>query len=128
MIQKQAQHQNVKKVTISKQQHFSGPIPDPSSLEAYNNIVPGSADRIIAMAENEARNRHKIENRLSKNVVITTMLGIVFAFLSVIILAGLAFYALLMGYGQSASTIAVGSIAAVAGVFVFFRSKSSKRL
>lgn len=37
------------------------PIPPASELKEYEHVVPGSADRIIAMAENEQRHRHRME-------------------------------------------------------------------
>ena len=38
---------------------WSGPIPDPSSLAAYQQIVPDAGERIPAMAEEEARCRRE---------------------------------------------------------------------
>ena len=40
-----------------------GPLPDPSSLGEYDQVLPGLADRIVNMAEEEAehRRKHKLE-------------------------------------------------------------------
>jgi hypothetical protein len=38
-----------------------GPIPAPSILRSYDEIVPGAAERIIAMAEREQEHRHAWE-------------------------------------------------------------------
>ena len=38
---------------------FSGPIPPPNIIKGYEEILPGSADRIIAMAENQSKHRQK---------------------------------------------------------------------
>ena len=67
--------------------------------------------------------RHNTEDRLTKNSIRTTYLGIIFAFLSVLILSGSVIYALYKGFDTVAASIAVGSIAAVAGVFIFFKAK-----
>lgn len=40
---------------------YSGPIPPPDLLERYEKTSPNAAHRIIAMAENEAKHRHKSE-------------------------------------------------------------------
>ena len=101
--------------------HYSGPIPDPESLAKYNQVIPGAAERILNMAENEAKNRHKREEMMTKTFMLTTILGIVFAFSSVILICGLVFYAISHGFGAEAATIAVGAIASVAGVFIFFK-------
>lgn len=37
----------------------SGPIPDPDTLERYNQIIPNAANRILEMAEKEQAHRHK---------------------------------------------------------------------
>ncbi len=39
---------------------YSGPIPPPAMLEEYNRIVPGSADRILRMAEDQTTHRHAL--------------------------------------------------------------------
>lgn len=41
---------------------FSGPLPPPSIIAGYEDILPGSADRIFTMAENEQKHRHEVEN------------------------------------------------------------------
>lgn len=50
----------------------SGPLPTPSNLSAYENILPGLAERIVRLAERpadqvdtEQRHRHKLEDRLT---------------------------------------------------------------
>jgi hypothetical protein len=52
----------------SKQQMVSvshlitqGPLPNPEILDRYEQILTGAADRIMAMAEDEARHRHEME-------------------------------------------------------------------
>ena len=40
---------------------FSGPMPPPDLLRQYEEIIPGSAERLLAMAEREARHRHTME-------------------------------------------------------------------
>jgi len=42
---------------------FSGPIPPPSILEAYEKLAAGSADRLIRMAEEEAVHRRSLESQ-----------------------------------------------------------------
>lgn len=49
---------------IARYASFSGPLPPPAALEQYNEVLPGSAERILAMAENEQRHRHSYDNGL----------------------------------------------------------------
>jgi len=43
---------------------FSGPMPHPDLLGRYEQICPGSADRIIKMAEQEAEHRRSAERSI----------------------------------------------------------------
>jgi Predicted membrane protein (DUF2335) len=40
--------------------HWSGPLPPPAELEKIDRIIPGGADRLLRMAENEQT--HRIED------------------------------------------------------------------
>jgi uncharacterized membrane protein len=40
---------------------YSGPLPHPNILRQYEELMPGLADRIITMAENQANHRIDIE-------------------------------------------------------------------
>jgi uncharacterized membrane protein len=46
---------------VSVSQSFSGPLPPPATLSGYEQILSGSADRILGMAEKEQGHRHWIE-------------------------------------------------------------------
>jgi uncharacterized membrane protein len=116
------------KIVVAQQ--FSGPIPPPDTLAQYDGIVPGAAERILKMAENEAaariRNEEKLvdnEVKLTENIVRSSYLGIFFAFTSVVLLIVLAYFALINGYPSVATGIVVVNMASVAGIFVFFRNR-----
>lgn len=71
-------HQQV----IMAQQFRSGPLPASQELEHYNQIVPGAAERIIAMAEGEQGHRHKVEGRHSVQrivaQIVSSLMGLAF--------------------------------------------------
>ena len=46
---------------ISIAAQWSGPLPPPSALQAYEQAFPGCAERIVAMAEPEAEHSRSIE-------------------------------------------------------------------
>ena len=48
-------------VAISRTEFNSGPLPVPSLLEEYDRIVPGGAERIFALAEEQTRHRLEME-------------------------------------------------------------------
>ncbi len=39
-----------------------GPMPPPHYLKQYNEIIPGGAERILAMAENQSNHRMRLED------------------------------------------------------------------
>ncbi len=43
---------------------FSGPLPPPNMLMQYEQILPGMADRLVTIAENEQDQRHQIDNEI----------------------------------------------------------------
>jgi hypothetical protein len=43
-------------------QLFRGPLPPPEHLRGYNEVVPGSAEKILNMAVSEQGHRHKMQN------------------------------------------------------------------
>lgn len=43
---------------------FSGPLPPPETLSKYNEILPGAAERIVAMAEKQQMHRQNLEKKV----------------------------------------------------------------
>lgn len=43
---------------------FTSPLPDPSILARYNEIVHGSAERILKVTEEQSAHRQRLENKL----------------------------------------------------------------
>lgn len=49
--------------TFERTELSLGPLPPPSMLQGYNEVVPGAANRIIQMAESEAGNRRQYREK-----------------------------------------------------------------
>ena len=52
---------HVQQVTME----YQGVLPTPAMFQAFEDVVPGAANRILVMAENEAANRHRMDRRFS---------------------------------------------------------------
>ena len=113
-------------ISVQMSEIHSGPLPHPDILMKYDTIIPGSAERILKMAEKEQGERTTLERKSTINAIIMGYLGIIFAFLSVILISGLVYYSLLKGYYTTAGVLGVGAMASVAGVFIFFRKSDKK--
>lgn len=42
---------------------YSGPLPAPSAFGQYDKVLPGAAERILQMAEQEQTHRHEVDNK-----------------------------------------------------------------
>lgn len=51
------------------QSEYRGPLPHPDMLERYEQIMPGSAERIIARFEKEGEHRHDLERQIVSSQV-----------------------------------------------------------
>ena len=69
-----------------------GPLPSPRQFGEYNAILPGSADRILSMAEKEQANRHQWERRHLIGDVVTNIVQLFLGFLLSLALIGGAVY------------------------------------
>lgn len=72
----------------------SGPLPDPETLKAYDLVNPTFAERIVAMAEGDARHVQRLERRaqwmLFAENIGSRILGLVFALFLLVVAFKLA--------------------------------------
>lgn len=113
---------------VAKAYSFSGPLPPPEILEKYNQVMPGLAERIISMAEQQGKHRQGLERTVVESNAfvqkVGPFLGFVVAMTAVIggielVLRGKD------GYGLAAIITALASLA---GVFIYGKSKQRKDL
>jgi len=115
-------------VTSSKVQIHQGPLPSAEELASYDVTVPGAAERIISMAENQAKHRQgleayaiRAENQRSWGGLVAGLIVAV-AFLAGAVILGIEGQPLL---GGILGTLDLGSIV---GTFVYgTRSRRDER-
>jgi len=107
---------------------YSGPLPRPEDLAKYEQVLPGSADRIIRMAEQQATHRQNLEKLVVESNTGIQKWGLVCAF--VIALSAIVGGVLLSLKGMSGAGLAsiIGALAALVGVFVYGKSAQRKEL
>ncbi len=78
---------------------YSGPIPHPEILAKYNELLPGSADRILKEFEQQSAHRRGIEKDVVKSEIRNTyleraseFLGQILAFLAMMAVLGAGLY------------------------------------
>ncbi|MET7661180.1 DUF2335 domain-containing protein [Streptomyces sp. NPDC005463] len=102
-------------------QRHRGPLPDPQQLVEYENVLPGAADRIIAMAEREQRHRHDLQQAGLKQRFAITRNGQRSGLTALAIMAALAAY--LGNIGHPGWAVVAGSLDIVAVVTIFVVGK-----
>lgn len=104
---------------ISVQQHsWQAPLPPPAVLEGFNNVVPGSAERIIKAWEVESEHRREIDRREQRWFYANAVTGKVFAFLFVMGALALSAWALYLDKPWLAGILAGTTLASVVGAFL----------
>lgn len=101
------------------QESYQGPLPHPKILHEYDQIVPGAAERIICMAEDQAKHRQSLEKDAIGSDIRDGKRGLLFGFIIgiVAILSGTA--CIIWGHDGAGGTIGGSAIPALAGVFVY---------
>jgi uncharacterized membrane protein len=107
-------------------QAFSGPLPPPEILALYNNAFPGCAQRIVAMAEDQASHRQYLEKRVVDSNCQNERLGQIFGFF--LGMTGLVCGTILIACDKDVSgfTVLIGSIGSLIGAFVYARRQQAK--
>ncbi|MEW5775103.1 MAG: DUF2335 domain-containing protein [Thermodesulfobacteriota bacterium] len=98
---------------------FIGPLPPPEVFAGYDNVLPGAAERILKMAEDEANHRRAQEGRIVASSCQDGRLGLWMGFvIGMLGISGSCVVAII-GNALAGSVLGIASIAALAGVFVY---------
>lgn len=62
-------------------ERFSGPLPPPETMAAYDKILPGAAEKILNMAVNQSDHRMSMEKKMVEADIRDGRLGEWFAFI-----------------------------------------------
>lgn len=106
--------------------HNVPPILNPYLLEALNKINPGFGDHALTTLKEETAQRRALQERTHTETFRFNFLRLYLGFATLVLLIGLAAFALYTGHPDVASDIATVTIIAVASIFVlgkFFQYK-----
>lgn len=108
---------------------FSGPIPPPSIIKGYEEVLPGAAERIISMAENQAKHRQDLEKKMVAAEVRDSLLGVLFAFfLGIGCIAAAIVIVILVPQNSGAISSSALGIAGIGSIIAtFIKSTRSNR-
>ena len=112
-------------VSFSMESSFSGPLPPPSILLHYDNIIPNGAERIIKMTEEQSKHRLQIEDHAVKEQLDQSKRGQNYGF--IIGLAGLLAAVVLSVTGHDAVAGIIGGSTLLGMVTVFVVGKTMQK-
>ena len=96
-----------------------GPLPPAEELAKYERVLPGSADRIVAMAEKEQRHRHERQDIQVRAEARDSGRGVIFAFmLGLLAIVGGTLTAI-FGSAVAGSLISLAGISSLVGTFIY---------
>jgi len=104
---------------------WSGPLPPAADLAAYDAVVPGCAERIVAMAESEQKHRHHLEDTVLTSDSRRSWAGL----LGMFILAGMAIAGgiWLVAQGKSTEGLLVFAVETATLLFSLLKSFDERR-
>lgn len=97
---------------------WQGPLPPPSILNQFNQVVDNGAERIFSAWERETKHRHSLESRDLTGTTLDAILGKIFAFLFVVTALGVCAYAVYREAEWVAAALGAGVIGSVVWAFV----------
>lgn len=119
-LEKRPKKELVKEIIRLERNEYSGPIPPPELLGGYEKILPGAADRILAMAEKQADHRRAMEKTVVESGSRDSKLGLI---CGTIVCISVMVVGLLLSLITEAAVVgafmSLSSLASLVGVFIY---------
>ncbi|EHJ4142253.1 DUF2335 domain-containing protein [Escherichia fergusonii] len=109
-------------MAIVRKSSFSGPLPPPSMLREYNEIVDNGAERIMVRSEKEQAHRHSMEYMAMSGAIYKDKRGQWMAFTVTIIILAIATLFAWNGDTVFAGTLITVDLIGLASVFILGRN------
>jgi len=105
---------------------FVGPLPPPHLLARYNDVIPGGAERMLAMAERQSAHRESMEALVVKGNLARQREGAYFAFILAFLTICGGIFLLYSGRSIAGLVAILTPLATLAGVFVYTKHEQRK--
>jgi len=105
---------------------WAGPLPPAEQIHAYEQALPGAADRILAMAERQQEHRQDLERVTVHEAANRSRWGLWLGFVIAVLVIGVGAGAIFAGEALAGFAIIVAQAAVLAGVFVYGRIDQRK--
>jgi len=116
-----------RQLLLQAESYFSGPLPPPSLLALYEDVAPGSADRIIRMAEEQGTHRRHLEKTEFESGVAAQTRGQYLAFIVAMVVSVGGIYLLATDHSVGGLVALLTPLAGLTGLFLVNRSRKKER-
>lgn len=113
---------------VSLSRHYQGPLPPPEMMLRYEEIAPGAARIILEMAQSQSNHRQGLEDQVVKGNLASERRGQWQAFVVSLAVIGLGGYMVRCGQTLFGLWLAVGTVASLAGVFIYGKRRQGSEL
>lgn len=112
---------------VARKEEYSGPIPHPSHLGNYEKILPGSADRILKMAERQSMHRQDNQTKIVDFEIKFRGRGQIFGF--ILAFAGIigGFVLVLSDKDVIGLSVLIGSLATLILAFLYGKAVNNNK-
>lgn len=100
---------------------WSGPIPPPEQLEAFERVLPGAAAAILEMAANQSAHRRELEQSLVQGAIRRADRGLRYGFVTVLAVLLCGVVLVLTGHPTQGAMVLSVSLPTLGAVFVYGR-------
>lgn len=105
---------------------YAGPLPPAEQFRAYEEVLPGSADRLLAMAERQQAHRMNLEQTAVNEASDRSRWGLRLGFIIAVLVIGVGAAAIFTGHPTAGLAVIIAQAAVLAGVFVYGRIDQRK--
>ena len=105
---------------------YSGPLPHPDILRQFEEVVPGSADRIFSQFEAQSNHRRSMETTVISSGAFSQRLGTISALLIGLLGVGGGLWLAHEGKSLEGLSTSFTTLAALVGTYLYHRRKQDK--
>ena len=109
-------------------EQYAGPIAHPRIVAGYEKYQSGSANRILALAEEQQRHRFELERIGLEAAIQRDRRGTYLGFMLSMAIITMGIYAIAVGVALAGVAVVGGTAATVAGVYVYSHRRSREEL
>jgi len=111
--------------TMIKASAHSGPLPHPESYARYDEVLPGSADRILGMAERQSAHRMELEKIALRRQFNQSGAGQWIAAVIALFLISAGSYLIYSNHDTAGSSIIVATVVGI--IYTFVKGKDAQK-